>query len=386
MRHKIIRNGALSLFIILLSSIVNAQDYITFPNGTFIKAKIIEVGSSEIKYKLYNSTNEQLYSVVRNQVYNLRYENGMIDFLNGNTVWPNKTTNLTNVETFKSAQVATVTAPTAPMKSSPVPKPSVPATTSTTATAVPSDLSKQLNLTPEQLQILKNMLDANAAAAAQQAANQAVQPQNAAPVPVAVQQVALTQAQVNNQSMVTSVTGAAPTNQNTANVVSSLLTKKRTISTVATNAKVKRPTAFRNFGGLINLNTVSEVYEETELIGFNFLIEKKLGKSDFGFGIDGSAISDYYILKKLDMPTDVLNKYNDFGVRFSYHLPITTFIDPYISLRGLYYTEKYNDETYSDFDTDIILGGRLMYKNVGIIYEYCLNYEYSMLGISISLN
>jgi hypothetical protein len=250
---------------------------------------------------------------------------------------------------------------------------------------VPSDLSKQLNLTPEQLQILKNMLDANAAAA-QQAANQAVLPQNVAPAPVAVQQPTPSQAQVNNQSMVTSVMGAAPTNQNTANVVTSLLTKKRTMAAVATNAKAKRPTAFRNFGGLINLNTVSEVFDETELVGFNFLIEKKLGKSDFGFGIDGSTISDYYILKKLDLPTDVLNKYNDFGVRFSYHIPITTFIDPYISLRGLYYTEKYNDETYSDFDTDIILGGRLMYKNVGIIYEYCLNYEYSMLGISISLN
>ena len=368
--------------------ILNAfsQDYITFPNGSFIKAKIVEIGAAEIKYKLYKSANDQLYSVGRNQVYNVRYENGMIDFLNGNTVWPNQSTNLTNVETFKSPQVAATTATTTAKKlSTPVAKTATPPAT-TAATAVPVDISKQLNLTPEQLQILKNMLDANAAAAAQQAPNQAVAAQNPATAPVAVQPVTPTQVQPYNQSMVTSIAGASPTNQSTANMVSSLLTKKPASSAVSTTGKTKRPTAFRNYGGLLNLNTVSEVYDQSEFVGFNFLVEKKIGKSDFGLGIDGSTISDYYILKKLDLPTDVLSKYNDFGVRFSYHLPIATFIDPYVSLRGLYYTEKYTNETYSDFDTDIILGGRLMYKNVGIVYEYCLNYEYSMLGISISLN
>ncbi len=65
-------------FLIYISSAVLSQDYITFPNGNFIKVKIIEIGTFEIKYKLYNNPSDQLYSVARSTVYNISYENGLL--------------------------------------------------------------------------------------------------------------------------------------------------------------------------------------------------------------------------------------------------------------------------------------------------------------------
>ena len=390
MRKKLILKGAVYLLIIVLSLSVNAQDFITFPNGTFVKAKIMEIGVAEIKYKLFNSTNDQLYSVARNQVYNVRYENGVIDFLNGRTIQPAITTNLTNVETFKTPQVAATTAPKAAKKATPTNAGTAkPITPTTATTAVPADLSKQLNLTPEQLQILKNMLDANAAAATaqQNTTSTAVQPTAI----VAAQSVSPTQVQAYNPAMASGITGSAQTNQNSQpakSIVSSLMAPRASSGNGMSIGKTRRPTAFRDYKSHIDFGGVSESYydEYTDgsiFLGFTLTGESSIGKSDFGIGVDANFLSSSYYLNSLDLDTEYASNYTDIGLRLSYHLPLSTFIDPYIAIRGFYY----DDEAYedSDFDTDLIIGGRLMYKSFGLFYEYHFNYEYSKFGISFSL-
>lgn len=56
-----------------------AQDQIVKRSGQVIKAKVIEVGTSEIKYKLSDNIDGPLYSVDKNQVSKVIYENGHID-------------------------------------------------------------------------------------------------------------------------------------------------------------------------------------------------------------------------------------------------------------------------------------------------------------------
>lgn len=56
-----------------------AQDQIIKRNGQVVKAKVIEVGTSEIKYKLPDNIDGPLYAIDKNTVTKIIYENGHVD-------------------------------------------------------------------------------------------------------------------------------------------------------------------------------------------------------------------------------------------------------------------------------------------------------------------
>lgn len=55
-------------------------DLITLTNGEDIKAIVLEVGASEIKYKKCENKNGPTYSIARSDVFIIRYANGTKDF------------------------------------------------------------------------------------------------------------------------------------------------------------------------------------------------------------------------------------------------------------------------------------------------------------------
>ncbi len=56
-----------------------SQDLITKRTGEDIKAKILEVGINEIKYKNFDNQNGPTYSLLKNDILIIRYENGTKD-------------------------------------------------------------------------------------------------------------------------------------------------------------------------------------------------------------------------------------------------------------------------------------------------------------------
>jgi hypothetical protein len=61
-------------------------DIITFKDGSEKEVKVIEVGSSEIKYKRCNDPDSPIYSVSKNKIFSLKYPNGEKDLFNDNKV------------------------------------------------------------------------------------------------------------------------------------------------------------------------------------------------------------------------------------------------------------------------------------------------------------
>ena len=67
------------LALIFFCNIAFSQDQIVKRNGQVIKGKVIEVGTVEIKYKNTNNPDGPLYSIEKNQVSRILYENGTSD-------------------------------------------------------------------------------------------------------------------------------------------------------------------------------------------------------------------------------------------------------------------------------------------------------------------
>ena len=59
-----------------------SQDLIINKNGDEIKAKVQEVGTIEIKYKKFENINGPIYTISKNEVFMIRYENGSKDVFN----------------------------------------------------------------------------------------------------------------------------------------------------------------------------------------------------------------------------------------------------------------------------------------------------------------
>lgn len=65
------------LFVCFLAVyITNAQDKIFRKNGQVVKAKIIEVGTTEIKYKLPDDLESPVYVLEKDRINKIQYENG----------------------------------------------------------------------------------------------------------------------------------------------------------------------------------------------------------------------------------------------------------------------------------------------------------------------
>jgi hypothetical protein len=70
----------LSLF--LYSSVGFAQDVLTKKNGEDILAKVLEVNTTEIKYKKSENPNGPTFTILKSEVLLIRYENGTKDVFN----------------------------------------------------------------------------------------------------------------------------------------------------------------------------------------------------------------------------------------------------------------------------------------------------------------
>ena len=66
--------GILLVFICILNT--RAQDKIYKTTGEVIAAKIIEIGASEIKYRVFDNLNGPIYNIQKQQVIKIIYENG----------------------------------------------------------------------------------------------------------------------------------------------------------------------------------------------------------------------------------------------------------------------------------------------------------------------
>jgi hypothetical protein len=65
--------------LILIGFASSAQDKIYRKNGTILKVKVIEIGISEIKYKLFGKDDSPIYVLEKDRIKKIEYENGTTD-------------------------------------------------------------------------------------------------------------------------------------------------------------------------------------------------------------------------------------------------------------------------------------------------------------------
>ena len=69
----------LYLSVMLLTSQLFAQDKIYKLKGSVIKAKVIEIGTDEIKYKLYDNPDGPIYVVDKSTLSRIEFTDGRIE-------------------------------------------------------------------------------------------------------------------------------------------------------------------------------------------------------------------------------------------------------------------------------------------------------------------
>ena len=72
----------IAIISILIFNNVYTQDIIIKRNGEEIKSKVIEVGTTEIKYKKNDNINGPIFSIFKSDVFMIKYENGTKDVFN----------------------------------------------------------------------------------------------------------------------------------------------------------------------------------------------------------------------------------------------------------------------------------------------------------------
>ncbi len=69
------------LFILFLcsSNIIKAQDTLSMRSGENILVKVIEVGTTEVKYKKLDNLNGPIFSMLKSDLLMIKYQNGTSD-------------------------------------------------------------------------------------------------------------------------------------------------------------------------------------------------------------------------------------------------------------------------------------------------------------------
>lgn len=81
----------ISIFLLICSTHLFAQDIITLKSGEEIKAKVTEIANTEIKYKKFDNQSGPAYVLQKSEIFMIKYENGEKEvFTNANT--SNRTT------------------------------------------------------------------------------------------------------------------------------------------------------------------------------------------------------------------------------------------------------------------------------------------------------
>lgn len=70
------------LYLLLCSVLGFAQDVLTKKNGEDISSKVLEVTTTEIKYKKFDNPNGPTFTILKSEVLLIRYENGTKDVFN----------------------------------------------------------------------------------------------------------------------------------------------------------------------------------------------------------------------------------------------------------------------------------------------------------------
>ena len=89
-----------TLFLLCLVEIATAQDVIVKKDQTTVMSKVLEITSTEIKYKKWSNQDGPTYSINRSEVLSINFENGEVERFSGNAIsQPNtilETTQITN--------------------------------------------------------------------------------------------------------------------------------------------------------------------------------------------------------------------------------------------------------------------------------------------------
>ena len=73
------KNILLFILFVCSSNIINAQDTLSMRSGETILVKVIEVGTSEVKYKKLDNLNGPIFSILKSDLFIIKYENGTGD-------------------------------------------------------------------------------------------------------------------------------------------------------------------------------------------------------------------------------------------------------------------------------------------------------------------
>lgn len=73
------------VFLLSFSSIAMAQDVIVKSDNSTILSKVIEINSTEIKYKKWNNQDGPTYSILRLEVSSVNYQNGEVEYFSNPT-------------------------------------------------------------------------------------------------------------------------------------------------------------------------------------------------------------------------------------------------------------------------------------------------------------
>ena len=92
---KISRKLFATLFLISIAGMATAQDVIVKKDQSTVMSKVLEITSTEIKYKKWNNQDGPTYSINRSEVVSINYENGEVDRFSDNT---NNHTNSNNTQ------------------------------------------------------------------------------------------------------------------------------------------------------------------------------------------------------------------------------------------------------------------------------------------------
>ena len=79
------KNITFLLFAILTTTFCFSQDVITKTDGEEVKAKVLEVTQSEIKYKKFDNPNGPTFTIFKKEVFMIKYGNGSKDVFNSET-------------------------------------------------------------------------------------------------------------------------------------------------------------------------------------------------------------------------------------------------------------------------------------------------------------
>lgn len=82
---KTLKKLTATLFLLCVVGMASAQDVIVKKDQSTVMSKVLEITSTEIKYKKWNNLDGPTYSINRSEVLSINYENGEVEKFTGST-------------------------------------------------------------------------------------------------------------------------------------------------------------------------------------------------------------------------------------------------------------------------------------------------------------